>query len=81
MVETSASKWRKNKKDLEMQMDSINKCQQEIKEKTNQKTNDIKCMDTEIADFKKRIENSKKDIEVAKKSLGTRKQASDVSIT
>ncbi|KAJ0183460.1 hypothetical protein K1T71_001436 [Dendrolimus kikuchii] len=79
-VEASTKKWRKNKKDLEYQLDNINKCQQEITEKIHQKTNDIKCMDMEIADFKKRTENNKKEMDAAKKSLSNRKQASDAKM-
>ncbi|KAM3957075.1 uncharacterized protein ACR2FA_008911 [Aphomia sociella] len=79
-VETSTTKWRKNKKDLEFQIENVNKCQQEISEKINQKTNDIKCIDMEIAEYKKRIENNKKDTEAAKKSLSNRKQTSDLKI-
>ncbi|XP_050348542.1 uncharacterized protein LOC126772293 [Nymphalis io] len=75
-VEASNMKWRKNKKDLEFEIDHVNKCQHEITEKINQKTNDIKCIDMEIEDFKKRIENNKKDLDVAKNSFGTKKQAS-----
>lgn len=79
-VETSSNKWRKNKKDLEFQLGNIGKCQEDITEKINQKLNDIKVMDMEIEDFKKRIESNMKDTDVAKKSLRTKKDASDVSL-
>lgn len=78
-VEASNAKWRKNKKDLDIQMKNINKCQEEISDKMYQKKNDIKCMNMEIDDFKKRIESNKNDTDVAKKSLSNKKQASDVS--
>ncbi|XP_059057290.1 uncharacterized protein LOC131850912 [Achroia grisella] len=80
-VEASTTKWRKNKKDLEFQIDNVNKCQQEILDKINQKTNDIKCIEMEIGEFNKRIENNKKDAETAKKSLSNKKQASNLKIT
>nr|XP_026496427.1 uncharacterized protein LOC113400943 [Vanessa tameamea] len=80
-VETSNMKWRKNKKDLEFEIDHVNKCQQEITERINQKTNDIKCIDVEIDDFKKRIDNNKIDLDVTKKSFGTKKQASKARIS
>ncbi|CAH2229748.1 jg5783 [Pararge aegeria aegeria] len=79
-VEESNGKWRKNKKDLDFQMNNINKCYQEIKDKINEKTSDIKCIDLEIANFKKHIECNKSDLESAKKSFGTKKQASDAKI-
>lgn len=78
-VETSATKWRKNKKDLESQLKNIEKCEKEIKEKINLKTNDLKCVNNEIDDFQKRIDKNKKEIDAATKSLTTKKQASDVS--
>ncbi|XP_037296387.1 uncharacterized protein LOC115441368 isoform X5 [Manduca sexta] len=79
-VEASTAKWRKNKKDLELQLVSIGKCHEEIKDKINQKNSDLKCMDVEIEDFKKRIENNKKDMDAVKKSFGTKKQASEAKI-
>ncbi|CAK1555244.1 unnamed protein product [Leptosia nina] len=75
-VENSVQKWRKNKKDLEFQMDNIGKCQQEIKEKTTEKNSDLKCITLEIADFSKRIENNKSDIEGTNKSFSSKKNAS-----
>lgn len=78
-VEASNAKWRKNKKDLDLQMNNIDKCQQEITTKLNEKKNDIKCMDMEISDFQKRIESNKMETDTAKKSLSHKKQASDVS--
>lgn len=78
-MEISNAKWRKSKKDLEIQMTSINKCQKEITEKLNQKKNDIKCMDMEIDDTRKRIKSFKKDTDIAKNSLSQKKEASDVS--
>ncbi|XP_045499273.1 uncharacterized protein LOC123696925 isoform X1 [Colias croceus] len=79
-VEESTEKWRKNKKDLEFQMDNITKCHQEIKEKITEKNGDLKCIDLEISDFKKRIENNKSDIEVTKKSFSSKRNASDAKI-
>lgn len=49
-------------------------------EKKNQKSSDINCIDVEIEDFKKRIDSNKKDIEAIKKSFGTKKQVSEVSL-
>nr|XP_037875454.1 uncharacterized protein LOC101745641 isoform X2 [Bombyx mori] len=79
-VETSATKWRKNKKDLESQLKNIEKCEKEIKEKINLKTNDLKCVNNEIDDFQKRIDKNKKEIDAATKSLTTKKQASDLKV-
>lgn len=61
-------------------MNNINKCHQEMIEKKNQKRSDINCIDVEIEDFKKRIDSNKKDIEAIKKSFGTKKQVSEVSL-
>ncbi|XP_060801480.1 uncharacterized protein LOC106137332 isoform X2 [Amyelois transitella] len=77
LAEAEVAKWRKSKKELEFQLNNVNKCKQEITENTHQKKNDIKNMKTEIADFKKRIENGAKDKDAAHKSLSTKKQASD----
>lgn len=79
-IEGSVQKWRKNKKDLEFQMDNISKCQQEIKEKMSEKTSDLKCINLEIADLNKRIENNKNDIDATNKSFTTKKNASSVSM-
>ncbi|CAH0719863.1 unnamed protein product, partial [Brenthis ino] len=76
-AEASSIKWRKNKKDLDFQMDHISKCHQEIKQKINEKQSDIKCIDMEISNFKTHIESNKKDVEVSKKSLDNKKKASD----
>lgn len=78
-VEASASKWRKNKKDLESQLDTLNKHHVEVIDKTNQKKNDLKYLDMEITGFKKRIEDSKKETTATKNSLSSKKKASDVS--
>lgn len=48
-------------------------------EKIKEKTSDKACIDMEIENYKTRIQSNKKDLEVAKKSLETKKQASDVS--
>ncbi|XP_069357820.1 myosin heavy chain, clone 203-like [Maniola hyperantus] len=79
-AESSNLKWRKSKKDLEFQMNNINKCYQEIQEKINEKTSDIKCRNMEIENFKKRIESNKTDLEAVKKSFGSKKQTSDVTM-
>ncbi|XP_045769081.1 uncharacterized protein LOC123869986 isoform X2 [Maniola jurtina] len=79
-AESSNVKWRKNKKDLEFQINIINKCYQEIQEKINEKTSDIKCINMEIENLKKRIESNKTDLEAAKKSFGPKKQASDAKM-
>ncbi|XP_072932871.1 uncharacterized protein [Epargyreus clarus] len=79
-ADANTGRWRKNKKDLEFQLENINMCHQEILEKLNQKQNDIKCMNRDIQDYKKRIENQKKEVEAAKKSLSSKKQASDDKI-
>lgn len=77
-VEKSVTKWRRNKKDLESQLDSIAKAQLEFNQKISRKTNDIKSLNVEIDGFKKRIEANKKATEVVKKSIGSMKKASSV---
>lgn len=79
-VEKSVSKWRKNKKDLESQLDSIAKVQFEINQKISRKTNDIKSMNVEVDAFKKRIDANKKATEAVKKSIGPMKNASNVRL-
>ncbi|CAB3254933.1 unnamed protein product [Arctia plantaginis] len=76
-IETSATKWRKNKKDLEFQINNMTKARMEIVEKLNQKKNDIKIMDSENQNLTKRIESAKKDLANSTKSMGTAKEASD----
>ncbi|XP_049872382.1 uncharacterized protein LOC126371180 isoform X4 [Pectinophora gossypiella] len=76
-IETSAAKWRKNKKDLEKQLEAINKCQVDMTEKINQKTNDLKSIDAEITGYKSRIEKTKKETESTRKQLSNKKIASD----
>lgn len=77
-VEKSMTKWRRNKKDLESQLDSIAKAQLEINQKISRKTNDIKSLKVEIDGFKKRMEANKKATEVVKKSTEPMKKASSV---
>nr|XP_049703510.1 uncharacterized protein LOC110382225 [Helicoverpa armigera] len=79
-IEQSANKWRKNKKDLEFQMQNITQCNEDIKEKIKQKKNDLKIMDLEIIDFKNRIESNDKDLYKAKNSYKAKKEASDARI-
>ncbi|KAJ2951132.1 hypothetical protein O0L34_g5521 [Tuta absoluta] len=76
-IEKSAAKWRKNKRDLESQIGILNKCQSELMEKVNQKTNDLKSLDNEIAAYKKRIENTKKESEALKKTMAQNKEKAD----
>ncbi|XP_045523266.1 uncharacterized protein LOC123713581 isoform X1 [Pieris brassicae] len=75
-IEGSVQKWRKNKKELEFEMGNIDKCQQEIREKTTEKNSDINCINLEIADFHKRIENNKGDVEATNKSFSSKRSAS-----
>lgn len=77
-VEKSVNKWRKNKKDLESQLDSIAKAQLEINEKISRKTNDIKSLNVEIDGFKKRIDANKKAAEAIKKSMEPKKKHANV---
>lgn len=60
-------------------MDSIYKCNNEIFEKLNQKSNDLKFTNAEIESFTKKIEAVKTDTEAVKKSFNLKKQASAVS--
>lgn len=55
-------------------------CKKEINDKVNHKNNDLKSINAEIGDYKKRIESNNKDIEAVKKSLSVKKQASNVNI-
>lgn len=80
-VENSVSKWRKNRKDLESQLDSIAKAQLEINQKITRKTNDIKSLNVEVDGFKKRIEANKKATEAVKKSIGPIKNAANVRLS
>ncbi|XP_047515631.1 uncharacterized protein LOC125056536 isoform X1 [Pieris napi] len=75
-IEDSVQKWRKNKKELEFQMGNVDKCQQEIREKTTEKSSDLNCINLEIADFNKRIENNKGDVEATNKSFSSKRSAS-----
>lgn len=75
------AKWRKNKKDLESQLDSIAKAQLEINQKITRKTNDIKSLNVEIDGIKKRIDANKKATEAVKKSIGPMKTASNVRLS
>lgn len=77
-VEDSANKWRKNERDLEFQIKNMVKIKMEIIENMHQKENDIKVMDTEIANFQKRIESNTKDLEGTQRSLISKREASDV---
>ncbi|XP_050677850.1 uncharacterized protein LOC126974410 isoform X2 [Leptidea sinapis] len=79
-IEASVKKWRNNKKDLELQLDHVNKCQQEINETFLQKTSDRNCMKKEIEDYKKRIENNKKELEATTRSLASRRHVTDGQI-
>uniref|UniRef100_A0A2A4JNY9 Uncharacterized protein n=1 Tax=Heliothis virescens TaxID=7102 RepID=A0A2A4JNY9_HELVI len=79
-IEQSANKWRKNKKDLELQLTNINQCNEDIKEKIKQKKNDVKIMDLEIEDFRKRVASVEKDSIAAKNSYKAKKDASDAKI-
>ncbi|XP_053604886.1 uncharacterized protein LOC128672023 isoform X2 [Plodia interpunctella] len=81
VAEAEVAKWRKSKKELEFQLDNVNKCQIEINETNNRKRNDIKGMKTEIEHLKKRITNGNKDAEGASKSISYRKKSSDKTIT
>lgn len=58
----------------------MDKTHQEIKEKIIEKNSDVKCIDLEIVDLQKRLENNKKAVEATKKSASKKKEASDVSL-
>jgi regulator of replication initiation timing len=79
-IETSNTKWRKNKKDLDFQLTNVDKCNQEIKEKMQEKSSDIKCVKMEIDNFNQRLEKSKKETAGVKKSFDNKKSASNVSM-
>lgn len=80
-VEKSVSKWRRNKKDLESQLDTIAKAQLEINQKISRKTNDMKSLNAEVSSFKKKIDANKKAAEAIKKSIGPMKNASNVRLS
>ncbi|XP_075975675.1 uncharacterized protein LOC142976271 [Anticarsia gemmatalis] len=75
-VEGSVSKWRKNKKEVDFQLQSVNRCMNEMKEKMNQKKNDLRIMDTEITNFRKRVDAAKKEADTIKKSMANKKASS-----
>lgn len=77
-IEKSVNKWRRNKKDLELQLDSIAKAQLEIDQKITCKMNDIKSLNVEVEGFKKRIDANKKATEAIKKSIEPKKKAAAV---
>ncbi|XP_013173680.1 PREDICTED: uncharacterized protein LOC106122291 isoform X2 [Papilio xuthus] len=79
-VETSTKKWRENMKELEGKIEKVDKYRSDVKDKTSQKTNDIKYLDTEIKDLQNRLENNKKEIEATKKSMVTKREATDKKI-
>ncbi|CAG4935518.1 unnamed protein product [Parnassius apollo] len=79
-IEISTTKWRKNLKDLESQLNDVNKCQEEMKGKIAQKSNDIKCIDMEIADLQKRLDNNKNEVEATKKTIVMNKEASNKKV-
>ncbi|CAH0399926.1 unnamed protein product [Chilo suppressalis] len=79
-IETSNTKWRKNKKDLENQVVNVDKCCKEIKDKHQEKNNDIKCIRMEIDNFKDRIEKNTKQLAAVKKSFDNKKKASDAKV-
>ncbi|KPJ08654.1 hypothetical protein RR48_03760 [Papilio machaon] len=79
-VATSAKKWRENMKELEGKIEKVDKYRCDVRDKTSQKSNDIKYFDTEIKDLQHRLENNKKEIEATKKSIVTKKEATDKKI-
>lgn len=67
-------------KDLESKIDKVDKYRGDVRDKINQKSNDVKYLDSEIKDLQSRLENNKKEIEATKKSIVSKKEATDVSV-
>lgn len=65
---------------MESQSKNINKCQKEIIENINTKSNDLKGINSEIEGLKKRMEATTKEIAGLQRSFGTKKLVSDVSV-
>ncbi|XP_063362865.1 uncharacterized protein LOC134651695 [Cydia amplana] len=73
-VEVSASKWKKNKKNLEEQMSTIDKCILEIKDTCRKKTNDITTIQAEMADLEKKLVRNTNDIQNASETLEAKRK-------
>ncbi|CAH1286809.1 unnamed protein product [Chrysodeixis includens] len=79
-VEASANKWRKTSKDLDWKIKTFDKKREEITEKLNEKTNDVKVMDIELVNIKTRLQCQVGDIEEAKVSLEKKRENSDAKL-
>lgn len=77
-MEENFRKWRKSKKDLDFQLRNIEKCQSDLRELINQKNNDVKCIDREIEDYIKRINNNNNDSITLRNSMNNKIQSSNV---
>ncbi|XP_047990779.1 uncharacterized protein LOC125229886 [Leguminivora glycinivorella] len=76
-IEVSASKWRKNKKNLEDQMTTVDKCIQEMREVCRKKTNDLKTIQAESADLEKRISSNTSEIMSTSQALAAKRKCHD----
>ncbi|KAL4709611.1 hypothetical protein ACJJTC_007342 [Scirpophaga incertulas] len=79
-IESSNTKWRKNKQDLEFQLSNIDKCRQEIKEKLQEKESEATCVNMEIENFKKRSAELTKEIAETQKSFDVKKHSNELAI-
>ncbi|XP_041980057.1 reticulocyte-binding protein 2-like isoform X2 [Aricia agestis] len=80
-AEASKAKWKKNLKDLELEVNNVDNCHKEMQEKTKQKTNDLKSVETEVKNLNKHIADTKKDLESTKKMADNKKKSSDKKLT
>ncbi|GBP38934.1 hypothetical protein EVAR_95684_1 [Eumeta japonica] len=68
------------KKDLESQVENVDKYYKEITEKTNNKLNDMQAVKSDVDSYQKKLKALKADIETVKKNIQYKKQASDNEI-
>ncbi|XP_061728650.1 uncharacterized protein LOC133533639 isoform X2 [Cydia pomonella] len=76
-VELSASKWKKNKKNLEEQMSTVDKCILEMREICRKKTNDLKTIQAETADLEKKLACNTNDIMNTSETLEAKRKCHD----
>ncbi|RVE55069.1 hypothetical protein evm_000436 [Chilo suppressalis] len=76
-VESSMTKWRKSKKILDIEIKSLNKYHQELKDLIRVKSNNITFMKNEIETLKNKIEGTKKQIKAVNETIKNKKKTSD----
>ncbi|XP_063622462.1 uncharacterized protein LOC134794584 [Cydia splendana] len=76
-VQASASKWKKNKKNLEEQMSTIDKFILEMRDTCRKKTNDLKTIEVETADLEQKLASNTNDIKTASETLEAKRKCHD----